>query len=175
MHNILFRPVTKKSRVVFSPIFFLPGTVWVVAVCPVTDIRLQDTVWTEKLIMISFFFYSIRSLWHNFVALRNSYSSFMSSLFALNFNMQYSQGGGQFLSNWQIILFYNINYIGNFHNFLYCLQINLKWRSFELTERAKRWGNPELYIPVYNCSNWIGVFSARSIWLSPNARSLQHR
>lgn len=28
MHNILFRPVTKKSRVVFSPIFFfLPGTV----------------------------------------------------------------------------------------------------------------------------------------------------
>ena len=175
MHNILFRPVTKKSRVVFSPIFFFTRDRLGSGRLPSDRHSSAGYSLNQKTDHDIIFFYSIRSLWHNFVALRNSYSSFMSSLFALNFNIQYSQGGGQFLSNWQIILFYNINYLGNFHNFLYCLQINLKWRSFELTERAKRWGNPELYIPVYNCSNWIGVFSARSIWLSPNARSLQHR
>lgn len=52
--------------------------------------------------------------------------------------------------------------------------INLKWKSFELTERAKRWGNLELYTQAYNCSNWIGASSGHNTWPFPSARNSPH-
>lgn len=57
---------------------------------------------------------------------------------------------------------------------IFFLQINLKWKSFELTERAKRWGNLELYTQVYNCSNWTGASRGRNTWRFPSARNSPH-